>query len=190
MSARTVVDTELIADVSHLLDDLGLPPSVLTLELTESSLPANRARSETLLTSLADLGVKLAIDDFGTGYSSLSRLRQLPVHEVKIDKSFVEHMVSNDDDEAIVRSTIDLARNLGLTVVAEGVEDEATWLRLIDLHCDAAQGYYLAVPLSAADFRVWLDHYDPRPPSGIRLVGGTAVKQRSRSPERSHAASA
>jgi diguanylate cyclase (GGDEF)-like protein len=179
LSARSVVDTELVVDVSDLITQAGIPPAALTLELTESALPPDRARSETVLTGLAALGVRLAIDDFGTGYSSLSRLKRLQVHEVKIDKSFVVQMVANDDDDAIVRSTIDLARNLGLTVVAEGVEDEATWRRLHQLGCDAAQGYYLSAPLSATDFQAWLEHRQPRRLSVVRPLrrGGTAVNQ-------------
>jgi diguanylate cyclase (GGDEF)-like protein len=179
LSARSVVDTELVVDVSDLITEAGIPPAALTLELTESALPPDRARSETVLTGLAALGVRLAIDDFGTGYSSLSRLKRLQVHEVKIDKSFVVQMVANDDDDAIVRSTIDLARNLGLTVVAEGVEDEATWRRLHQLGCDAAQGYYLSAPLSATDFQAWLEHRQPRRLSVVRPLrrGGTAVNQ-------------
>jgi diguanylate cyclase (GGDEF)-like protein len=177
LSARSVVDTELVADVSQLITDMGIPPQVLTLELTESALPTDRARSETVLTGLANLGVQLAIDDFGTGYSSLSRLKRLQVHEVKIDKTFVVHMVANDDDDAIVRSTIDLARNLGLTVVAEGVEDEATWRRLLQLGCDAAQGYYLTAALPAAEFTAWLEARQPRRLSVVRPLRGTAVNQ-------------
>jgi diguanylate cyclase (GGDEF)-like protein len=179
LSARSVVDTELVVDVSNLVTQAAIPPAALTLELTESALPTDRARSETVLTGLAGLGVRLAIDDFGTGYSSLSRLKRLQVHEVKIDKSFVVHMVINDDDDAIVRSTIDLARNLGLTVVAEGVEDEATWRRLHELGCDAAQGYYVSAPLSALEFQAWLEHRHPRRLSVVRPLrrGGTAVNQ-------------
>jgi diguanylate cyclase (GGDEF)-like protein len=162
VSARSVVDTELVEDIDRLLSTTMMSPSDLTLELTESSLPASRSRSESVLTGLAGLGVRLAIDDFGTGYSSLSRLKRLPVHEVKVDKSFVMNMVANHDDHAIVRSTIDLAHNLGLTVVAEGVEDEATWHRLNQLGCDTAQGYYVAQPLPAPVLEAWLEERQAR----------------------------
>jgi diguanylate cyclase (GGDEF)-like protein len=162
VSARSVVDTELVEDIDRLLSTTLMAPSDLTLELTESSLPASRSRSESVLTGLANLGVRLAIDDFGTGYSSLSRLKRLPVHEVKVDRSFVVNMVANHDDHAIVRSTIDLAHNLGLTVVAEGVEDEATWDRLNQLGCDTAQGYYVAQPLPAGVLESWLEERQAR----------------------------
>ena len=96
------------------------------------------------------------MDDFGTGYSSLSQLRHLPIDEVKIDKSFVLDMKADPDDAAIVRSTVDLGHNLGLRVVAEGVEDEATWRRLAELGCDRAQGYHLGHPMAAEALELWL----------------------------------
>ena len=113
--------------------------------------------------------MRLAIDDFGTGYSSLSRLARLPVQEVKIDKSFVTTMLTNEGHDAIVRSTIDLARNLRLRAVAEGVEDEATWRRLGRLGCDAGQGYYLSPPLRASELASWLWQYQ-RPARAIRAL--------------------
>ena len=100
--------------------------------------------------------MRLAIDDFGTGYSSLTRLKQLPIHVVKIDRSFVISMSVDEGDRAIVASTIELARNLGHTVVAEGVEDRVTWEQLKALGCDWAQGFYLARPMTASTFDVWL----------------------------------
>ena len=115
----------------------------------------HRARA-TSLERLKEIGVQLAIDDFGTGYSSLARLKHLPVDEIKIDVSFVQHMLYDIRDENIVRSIIDLAHHLGLRVVAEGVEDEATMQRLIEIECDVAQGYFLSPPLSLAQLRVWL----------------------------------
>src|SRR5262249_2857236 len=101
-----------------------------------------------------EMGVRLAIDDFGTGYSSLSYLRRLPVEQLKIDRSFVTGLTRGDD--VIVRSTVDLAHNLGLTVVAEGVESEGQCERLLDLGCDAAQGLFISQPLPAADLRPWI----------------------------------
>ena len=106
--------------------------------------------------SLKDLGVNLSIDDYGTGFSSLSRLKDLPFKELKIDRSFVTGMIHDRGDEAIVRSTIELARSLGRTVTAEGVEDQATLRRLGSLGCHAAQGYYLARPLPAQECEAWL----------------------------------
>jgi EAL domain-containing protein (putative c-di-GMP-specific phosphodiesterase class I) len=102
------------------------------------------------------MGIRLSIDDFGTGYSSLAYLRQLPVSEIKIDRSFVLNMGSSEDDEVIVRSTVDLGRNLGLEVVAEGVETAETWARLLDLGCELAQGYFLARPMAGDAFAEWL----------------------------------
>ncbi len=175
LSARSVVNTELVHEVADLIAKTGVPPSVLTLELTESSLPAGRDRSVAVLGRLNDLGVRLAVDDFGTGYSSLSRLRHLPVHEVKVDKSFVLHMVANDDDDVIVRSTIDLTRNLGLRVVAEGVEDEATWRRLVQLGCHGAQGFFVSEPLAADKLLGWIQTRQARPSAVIRPLRGMAV---------------
>jgi EAL domain-containing protein (putative c-di-GMP-specific phosphodiesterase class I) len=109
-----------------------------------------------VLAALGDLGVRIAIDDFGTGYSSLTRLKQLPIHVVKIDKSFVMSMCVDEGDGAIVRSTIELARNLGHVVVAEGVEDQATWDQLVALGCDWAQGFHLARPMRAPLFDSWM----------------------------------
>jgi diguanylate cyclase (GGDEF)-like protein len=169
LSARSVFDAQLADDLDRLLARCGVPAGALTLEITESSLFGDRPKGHTALDHLADLGVRLAIDDFGTGYSSLSRLARLPVQEVKIDKSFVTTMLTNEGHDAIVRSTIDLARNLRLRVVAEGVEDEATWRRLGRLGCDAGQGYYLSPPLRAPELATWLWQYQ-RPARAIRAL--------------------
>ena len=104
---------------------------------------------------LSERGFKLSIDDFGTGYSSLAYLKRLPVDELKIDKSFVMNMEKDEDDAKIVRSMIDLAHNLGLTVVAEGVENALIWRKLKDLSCDEAQGYYMSKPMPAEEFLHW-----------------------------------
>jgi EAL domain-containing protein (putative c-di-GMP-specific phosphodiesterase class I) len=114
------------------------------------------ARARRTLRDLAAMGIRLSIDDYGTGYSSLSYLQQLPVSEIKIDRSFVTGMVDNDADAVIVRSTIELARNLGLAVVAEGVETEAGLKLLTDARCTAIQGYFVTRPLPAAEFEAWL----------------------------------
>ena len=115
-----------------------------------------------VLEGLNDLGVTVAIDDFGTGYSSLAYLRDLPVDEIKIDRSFVLEMKGDRSGETIVRSIIDLAHNLGLRAVAEGVEDQGLLTRLTELGCDTAQGYHISRPLPAARLGQWLDSYPLR----------------------------
>jgi diguanylate cyclase len=117
---------------------------------------ADPARSMETLSRLQAMGVELSIDDFGTGYSSLAYLKRLPVDELKIDKSFVQGMDADENDAVIVRSTIDLGRNLGLRVVAEGVETADAWHQLVMLGCDIAQGYYLSRPVPAAELAAWL----------------------------------
>jgi diguanylate cyclase len=117
---------------------------------------ADPFRARQVLTRLSEMGVRLAIDDFGTGYSSLSYLRRLPVQEIKIDKSFVMNMTEDENDAVIVRSTIDLARNLGLEVVAEGVENARTWSDLESYGCDVAQGFFLSRPVPANELTAWL----------------------------------
>jgi EAL domain-containing protein (putative c-di-GMP-specific phosphodiesterase class I) len=109
-----------------------------------------------VLKRLSTLGIRISIDDFGTGYSSLAYLKRLPVDELKIDRSFVQHMTSIETDATIVRSTVTMAHGLGLQIVAEGVEDEATWDLLAAFDCDAAQGYYMSRPLPAQDLEHWL----------------------------------
>jgi diguanylate cyclase (GGDEF)-like protein len=146
VSARNLIDVSLVTDVRNILREVGLPGEALTLEITESTVMAEPQRSIAVLDRLRELGVRFAIDDFGTGYSSLSYLKRLPVDEVKIDKSFVRDMAIDTDLASIVRSTIDLARNLDLMVIAEGVEDEVTIEMLGDLGCDVVQGYYFARP--------------------------------------------
>ena len=110
-----------------MLVQAGLPAALLKLEVTESAIVSDPERAVTALERLVDLGLLVSVDDFGTGYSSLTRLRSLPVHEVKIDRSFVQHLAEREDDQAIVRAVIGLGHDLGLRVVAEGVEDEASW---------------------------------------------------------------
>jgi diguanylate cyclase (GGDEF)-like protein len=149
LSVRNLMDRDLPDRVAALLLEVELPASALTLEITEGTIMADPARTLEVLNRLAAMGVTLSIDDFGTGYSSLSYLKRLPVHEVKIDRSFVQHMISDEDDLVIVRSVVDLARNLRLGVVAEGVEDAPTWACLADLGCDSIQGFYLSKPLEA-----------------------------------------
>jgi EAL domain-containing protein (putative c-di-GMP-specific phosphodiesterase class I) len=156
MSGRSLFDTDVVGRVEALLVAADLDPRWLTLEVTESSVMADQDRSGRVIEALSGLGVQLAIDDFGTGYSSLRRLKQLPIQVVKIDRSFVMQMSRDADDAAIVRSTIDLARHMGHTVVAEGVEDQETWDQLVALGCHGAQGFLLARAMPAARFEAWL----------------------------------
>ena len=160
LSPRNLHDPELPERVRALLDLLGAPASMLELEITESVIMSDPLRSLQVLTRLSKMGLRLAVDDFGTGYSSFSYLRKLPVHEIKIDKSFIDDMVE-DGDEVIVQSTIELAHNLGLTCVAEGVQDEATLERLAKLGCDTAQGDFISPPLDGAGVAEWLRQRGP-----------------------------
>jgi EAL domain-containing protein (putative c-di-GMP-specific phosphodiesterase class I) len=152
LSVRQLTDLDLPRDIAALLADYELPPDVLTLEVTESTIMADPSRTMTVLRHLADLGIALSIDDFGTGYSSLSYHKRLQAQELKIDKSFVMGMSRNSNDAVIVRSTIELGHNLGLRMVAEGVEDEETLLILRELDCDLVQGWHLGRPMSASAF--------------------------------------
>jgi diguanylate cyclase (GGDEF)-like protein len=146
ISAANLHDPRFPREVKQLLRRWKVDPSWLELEITESSIMKDSARGLAVLGELSEMGVRLSIDDFGTGYSSLAYLKQLPVQEIKIDKSFVLGLVTDPSAAMIVRSVIDLGRNLGLSVVAEGVETEAIWRQLGDLGADLAQGFYLAKP--------------------------------------------
>jgi diguanylate cyclase (GGDEF)-like protein len=156
LTLRNLHDPAFPLDVERLLDKHGLTSQWLQLEITESIVMADPVRVLGVLKALRDMGIELALDDFGTGYSSLAHLKRLPVHELKIDKSFVMNMTRDDSDAVIVRSTIDLARNLRLRTVAEGVEDEGSWDQLARLGCDVAQGYFLSKPVPAAELTVWM----------------------------------
>jgi diguanylate cyclase (GGDEF)-like protein len=155
LSTRDLLDSELPEKLEALLVRHGARAEAFCLEITESAIMDDPARAEQTLNRLAERGYKLSIDDFGTGYSSLAYLQRLPVNELKIDKSFVMAMERAVGDQKIVRSTIDLAHNLGLSVVAEGVENEAILARLSALGCDEAQGYHLSKPLPSEAFEGW-----------------------------------
>jgi EAL domain-containing protein (putative c-di-GMP-specific phosphodiesterase class I) len=151
LSVRNLLDPNLPQEVAKLLGQCGVEPERLELEITESSIMSDPQRAREILIRLAAMGIRLAIDDFGTGHSSLSYLKQLPVHTLKIDKSFIINMTADENDLVIVQSTIDLAHNLGLEVVAEGVESEEVWNKLKLLGCDLAQGYWRGAPVPAED---------------------------------------
>jgi diguanylate cyclase (GGDEF)-like protein/PAS domain S-box-containing protein len=156
LSTRNLLDRGFPGQVAELLRRWEVEPAGLELEVTESSMLANPTRAKAVLGELSDLGIRLSIDDFGTGYSSLAYLRQLPVDEIKIDRCFVIGMGDEAGDAVIVRSTVDLGRNLGLEVVAEGVETIETWERLRELGCNTAQGYFLGRPMPAEEMFDWL----------------------------------
>jgi diguanylate cyclase (GGDEF)-like protein len=155
VSARDLLDGDLPEEVAALLACFGIDGGKLELELTESTFLADPIRARALLGRLSELGVALAVDDFGSGYSSLGYLKQLPIDVLKIDKSFVMAMDGDADDAAIVRSTIGLARNLGLAVVAEGVESDRVWHELAALGCTLAQGYFVGRPMPAGELDAW-----------------------------------
>jgi diguanylate cyclase (GGDEF)-like protein/PAS domain S-box-containing protein len=156
LAPRNLIDVGFPHDVAGLLRVNKVPPDLLGLEITESTVMADPRRTGAVLERLAKIGARLSVDDFGTGYSSLSYLTRFPVSEIKIDRSFVTNMTSLPGSEAIVRSTIDLGRNLGLEVVAEGVETADTMARLEELGCHLAQGYYVSKPLPVGELDAWL----------------------------------
>ncbi len=149
LSARNLIDDRCLDMLKTILRQYGSNPNMIELEITETALMHDPEGAALLLRNLSDLGIRLSIDDFGTGYSSLGYLRHLPIHHLKIDRTFVKDMLNNAQDAIIVRSTIGLAHNLGLQVIAEGVEDEKTLDALQAMRCDAAQGYYIGRPKPA-----------------------------------------
>lgn len=156
LSARQFQQKNLLETVARVLEEAGLAPNHLELELTEDIIMKDMENTIETLRGLQAMGIQISVDDFGTGYSSLAYLKKLPVDAIKIDKSFVINMKGNKNDEMIVHSAINLAHNLGLKVIAEGVEDQKTRDLLAALGCDAAQGYYMARPMPAADLTRWL----------------------------------
>ncbi len=156
LSARSLLDPLFAGDVLELLQYWDIRPDLLEFEITESAVMSDPEHALGVLQELDDIGVRLSIDDFGTGYSSLAYMKKLPVDEIKIDKSFVMHMGEDENDAMIVRSTIDLAHNMGLSVIAEGVESLDALNILEDLGCDKAQGYYICRPVPADEFIKWL----------------------------------
>jgi EAL domain-containing protein (putative c-di-GMP-specific phosphodiesterase class I) len=152
LSARSLLDPELVADVRRSLAAAGTAPGCLELEVTESAIMADPDRARRTLERLGDLGIRIAIDDFGTGYSSLAYLSRLPVDTVKVDRSFIRNLGTDPAAEMIVRTTVDLGHNLGLAVVAEGIEDAATCVVLRDLGCETGQGFLWSPAVPAGDF--------------------------------------
>jgi EAL domain-containing protein (putative c-di-GMP-specific phosphodiesterase class I) len=163
LSMQNMLDLRLPNDVARLLSSWRLPAGSLELEITESTIMSDQRRAQTILSRLSKMGVRLSIDDFGTGYSSLAYLQELPVDAIKIDKSFVMSMKDDSGNATIVQSTVDLGHNLGLEVVAEGVEDMGAYNKLAALGCDYAQGYFLSKPLSPDKLTIWLEVFGGLP---------------------------
>lgn len=161
LSAHDLLESDLPQLVAQALTTWGMPSTRLILEITETAMMEDDASLEGSLGALRQLGVRLSMDDFGTGYSSLARLKRLPLDEIKIDVSFVRDMTHNLQDERIVRSIIELAHNLGVVVVAEGVENRATLDRLAQMGCDIAQGYLISPPLPGTEFADFLRQHQP-----------------------------
>ena len=166
LSARMLQEEQFPDEVIRLLDRYNVPRGGLCLEITESSIMDDPDRSRAMLERLSEAGVRLSIDDFGTGYSSLSYLSRLALDEVKIDRSFVMRMIQDSRDASIVQSTIGLGHALGLSVVAEGIEDEETLGILAKLGCDVAQGYHISFPLRPEELREWLNGRGAKGPGG------------------------
>jgi diguanylate cyclase (GGDEF)-like protein len=177
ISARSLLDPRFPAHVQELLDAHGVAPHLLSLELTETAVMTDHGVALTVLQALDSMGVSLSIDDFGTGYSSMSYLKTLPVKELKIDRSFVMGMANDPENAVIVRSAIDLGHNLGMTVVAEGVQDSITRSDLTDMGCDLVQGYQICRPIPAKELELWIETYlvtNPSPPIAMRRSTGMA----------------
>jgi EAL domain-containing protein (putative c-di-GMP-specific phosphodiesterase class I) len=173
ITPRDLGAPDLAERVTELLRATGTPPGALVLEITESEALGDTERSVATLRELAVRGVRLSVDDFGTGYSSLAYLDRLPVHEVKIDQSFVFRL-EHSEDATIVRATVGLAHDLGLRVVAEGVENDLSRRLVTDLGCDLVQGYGLARPMPAREVVSWLQRRDRLAAAGPRTVGTLA----------------
>jgi diguanylate cyclase (GGDEF)-like protein/PAS domain S-box-containing protein len=163
LSLAQLTDTELVGQLQQVLSETGMPPELLELELTESHLMDNPPAAQAQVAALKALGVQVSIDDFGTGYSSLAYLKRFEINKLKVDQSFVQGMLEDGADAAIVHAVIALGHTLGLKVVAEGVENLPTAQTLTALGCDELQGFCFSRPLAAADFEVWLRNHDDAP---------------------------
>jgi EAL domain-containing protein (putative c-di-GMP-specific phosphodiesterase class I) len=149
--------------VSALLSEFTMTPDKLILEVTESAVMGDPEVAINALNMLSRMGIKLSIDDFGTGFSSMAQLKKMPVNEIKIDKAFVLELATNKEDQVMVKTLIALAKNLGLSTVAEGVENEDSVVLLRNMGCSTAQGFHLSRPLPAKDITPWLEaHSDIR----------------------------
>ena len=171
LAAANVLDVGLPETVEELLSEHGLPGDALACEVSEHTVMSDPQRVAEVLAGLRRLGVRLSLDDFGTGNASLAYLKKLPLDEIKIDRTFITGMADDDGDAVIVRSTIDLARNLGLEVVAEGVESEEVLNALVELRCGSAQGYFLSRPLPPAELEAWLSSRSTMARTSTNVLG-------------------
>jgi diguanylate cyclase (GGDEF)-like protein len=158
LSSRDLQDEYLPYYVLQLLKEHEIPPSRLTLEITENSVMHDIHNAIAVLECLRDIGVEISMDDFGTGHSSLAQIKNMPLNEIKIDKSFVMTLLTDEQNKSIVRTTVELAHNMGLRVVAEGVEDEETLRQICDIGCEEAQGFFLSKPVPADELIHWLEN--------------------------------
>ncbi len=178
LSGQDLGDRAIVTKIAETLREFDLPASALSIEVTETEMMADIREASRVLAELAELGVGIAVDDYGTGYSSLAYLHSLPLNELKLDRSFVGDIAANESNAIIVRSSIAMAHSLGLSVVAEGAEDELTCAMLADAGCDALQGYYLSPPLSADALNDWLltrprlRYTQLASPQALRVISG------------------
>jgi diguanylate cyclase (GGDEF)-like protein len=186
LSASDLLDTDLVGHIAMLLTTAGVPPHLLELEITETTLMVDPPSARATLAAIHALGVKLSVDDYGTGFSSLAYLRDLPVQELKIDRTFVTDLTDDSRGAAIVKSTVDLAHTLGLTVLAEGVENDEAFDLLRSYGCDVAQGFHLCRPKTAAELTRWFRtqtvHVAAASVCGIDVVADDPTAGRDRAP--------
>ena len=159
VSAQDIANDGFLPHLKQVLSDFNVPANLITVELTERDMIENEAKGIAVLRAVQALGVMLSLDDYGVGQTSLGRLKMLPIDELKLDKVFILKLDESLQDQCIVHSTITLGHQLGFCVVAEGVENLASFKLLQEMKCDYVQGYYLSRPLTAADFSTWLDSY-------------------------------
>ena len=175
LSARNLLQDDLADQVAEVLTRHGVPAALLQLELTESAIMVEPDRARERLDQLAALGVQISLDDFGAGYTSLGQLKDLPVSQLKVDRSFIAAMAQDPSSALIVQSIIDLGHHLGLTTIAEGVETAADVEALRRYGCDAAQGYYLSRPVPAAALDRWRSTQPPSQRGEPRPAGRSVV---------------
>jgi EAL domain-containing protein (putative c-di-GMP-specific phosphodiesterase class I) len=182
VAAPNLLDLEFPAFVARVLAESGVPPEGLTLEITEDVVMAESEGAIENIERLRALGVRLSLDDFGTGHSSLAKLKRLPIQELKIDRSFVFGLTEDPADRAIVETTVRLARSFELCVVAEGVENDASWMTCAHLGCDAIQGYRLSRPAPPEEISAWLGNGRTVPPDLRRPAAGAGAARRRAAP--------